>query len=323
MNYKNFVEEIVKKIEEKVEKKMFVKLHKVVKNNGLNLDALVIMKENQNTAPNIYLNSYYEEYKKGKSLNAIIEEIMIRYHCVKSENNLKAEQFTQIEKMQFNIIYRLVHYKKNKALLEEIPHIRFVDFAITFHCLVKKEEKGIGSFRITNEIARKWKVTTKQLMKLAQKNTPRIFPVKLTTMEDLLTELFQQDMEKVIENYGDVLEMEPARQNTENMICHILKDMKERKKVEMFVLTNQIGINGASVILYPKVLQEFSELCGSDLYLLPSSVHEFIIVPQYEHIEKEELTKLVQEVNVTQVAADEVLSDHVYEYSKKEESITF
>lgn len=323
MQYQEFVNTIIDEIKSQVAENVEVKVHHVVKNNGIHLDAVVIMQKNQNTAPNIYLNTYYEQYQNGKKMEDILNEILIFYVNAKIQPEIDLERLKQFKNIQSNIVYRLVNYKKNEKLLNDTPHIRFVDFAIIFYCLVNKDESGIESFRISHEMAEKWEVTSQQLMKLAQKNTPKLFPPRLTTMEELLTGLFQADMEHILENYGDVLEIKQAEESAKEMVRKLIKSMRERRTVEMFVLTNQMGINGASVVLYPEVLKEFSKLCGSNLYLLPSSIHEFIIVPKYEFIHKEDLTQMVQEVNASQVAVEEILSDHVYEYCTEEDSIIF
>ncbi len=323
MEYKQFVDFIIDELRFRIEENVEIKIQHVVKNNGIKFDAVVIMPKNQNIAKNIYLNTYYEQYQNGKEIKDILNEILILYYGSGVQPEIDLKRLEEFEHVQPNIFYRLVNYKKNESLLEEIPYIHFVDFAIIFYCLVNKKQEGIESFRITHEMAEKWNVTPKQLMKLAQRNTPKLFPPKLTTMEELLSGLFQADMEQILENYEDILEMEQTKEDTDRMVKQIVANMREKRMVEMFVLTNHMGINGASAILYPEVLKNFSKLCGSNLYLLPSSIHEFIIVPKYEFIHKEELTKMVQEVNISQVTEEEILSDHVYEYCTEQDSIIF
>lgn len=321
MKYQEFIELVTEDVKSQVEKGTEVTLHQVVKNNGITLDAISILRENYGTAPNIYLNAYYEQYQNGRELESISSEIMMLYHNIQVQTRIDLSRLEQFEGIRSNIIYRLVNYKKNKEILKDTPHIRFVDLAIIFYCLVDKDEEGIGSFRISNELAEKWNVSSQQLMKQAQRNMQKLFPAKLTTMEELLSGMLKADMNQMFENYEDILEPEQIREDTENIVSRILEDMRENRTVEMFVLTNHMGINGAGTILYPDILKNFAELCRSNLYLLPSSIHEFIIVPKYEFIRKEELTQMVQEVNESQVAPEEILSDHVYEYCMEQDCI--
>ena len=85
----------------------------------------------------------------------------------------------------------------------------------------------------------------------------------------------------------------------------------------MFVLTNDTKVNGAAAILNDDIRQEIAEKVG-DFYMLPSSIHETLIIPKDAGMEFKELEQMVQEVNQKQVAPGERLSDHVYEYDAKE-----
>lgn len=88
----------------------------------------------------------------------------------------------------------------------------------------------------------------------------------------------------------------------------------------MFVLTNDTKVNGAAAILNDDTRQEIADKVG-DFYVLPSSVHETLIIPKDAGMELRDLEQMVQEVNQTQVALQERLSDHVYEYDAKEHEL--
>ena len=89
-----------------------------------------------------------------------------------------------------------------------------------------------------------------------------------------------------------------------------------KQKYKMYILTNQKGINGASCLLYPDVMNKLSEEFQSDFYVFPSSIHELILVPTHDNKSNNEYSNMVREINATQVAREEVLSDHVYYYSR-------
>ena len=71
MKYQEFIELVTEDVKSQVEKGTEVTLHQVVKNNGITLDAISILRENYGTAPNIYLNAYYEQYQNGRELESI------------------------------------------------------------------------------------------------------------------------------------------------------------------------------------------------------------------------------------------------------------
>ena len=83
----------------------------------------------------------------------------------------------------------------------------------------------------------------------------------------------------------------------------------------MMVLSNQKNFFGASVILYSEQLRKVSEELGQDLYILPSSVHEVILLPEAGQ-DPDALRATVKRVNETEVRREEVLTDSVYRYDR-------
>jgi hypothetical protein len=108
---------------------------------------------------------------------------------------------------------------------------------------------------------------------------------------------------------------------TDMFPCILNAEIKTNQQ-KMYILSNHKGINGATCLLYENVLYEFAQLIQSDFYILPSSIHEIILVPYDKTISKETLADMVKDVNRTQVARDEVLSDRVYFFSRKNNAIT-
>lgn len=280
-----------------------IELKHVLKNNGVILDGLLIRKYNQSVSPSIYLNQYYEQYNEGRDFLEILEEILGTYEASQEESiqiglNLKYE----FEQMKSIITYRLINYEKNKHLLKKIPHLRFFDLAVTFHCIIRNDEDGIGTVRITEEHQQNWEVSVDELFKLASENTRRLFPAVIRPMEDIVFDLMGQN------HLEEEFEFHPHNSN-------------------MYVLTNAKGINGATSLLYQGVLEEFARKLDCDFYILPSSIHEVILVPQVKNETmdfmnaRQRLEEMVREINETQVAVEEVLSDTVYEYSQIKELI--
>jgi len=96
---------------------------------------------------------------------------------------------------------------------------------------------------------------------------------------------------------------------------------KDEDIYPMYILTNQKGINGASCMIYKDVIKEFAQLIKSDIYILPSSIHEIILIPLEGSEDKERFKRMVIDINSSQVPADEVLSDSVYMYSLEKDAI--
>jgi antitoxin component of MazEF toxin-antitoxin module len=171
--------------------------------------------------------------------------------------------------------------------------VPFLDLSVTFHIVVDGAPKGEqAAVRITNEMMKNWGVHTDDLMELAKKNTKKLLPPHILTMKELLGQGMPDEIEEEMA-YG-----------------------------KLYILTNQYKIHGASVVLYQGVIRNFAEKIEKDLYLLPSSIHEFILLPKENGMKKEALEEMVRSVNNTQLPKEEFLSNYVYYYERKRDELT-
>jgi hypothetical protein len=301
-DYESFIRDFTEMVKEMMGKEYSTKLCKVIKNNSLELDSLVLVKAGSSLVPGIYLLPYYNEYLMGADMVELANKLCDYYRSC--DTPAIGDDFTySFESIKGKITYRLVNYEKNRKLLDDIPHIKYLDLAVTYHCLIQNNESGIAAIRITNEHISKWKISVKELHKLAVINTKREFPPVIRTMDEVISSILNLEINKENGINTDI--------HLQDMHNHVNNDSKNN----MYVLSNSIGINGATCLLYNNVLKKFSEKLQADLYILPSSIHEVILIPDNGKIDKEELAKMVSDINRTQVACDEVLSDRVYYYS--------
>lgn len=306
-DYNSFIKELTALVKEMMGEEYTARIYKVTKNNSLELDSLVLLKEGKSFAPNIYLLPYYEAFMEGVEIKELAERLCNIYHSC--TNPIVNEKFSySFEDMKRNVIYRLVNYEKNQKLLEHLPHIRFLDLAVIYHCLVHDEEDGIGTIRITNEHLKFWNISLKELQQFAVRNTRKIFPPVIKSMEEVIKGILSDECFEASDLSEDLYEE--------------ADDDQYADRHRMFVLSNPKGINGATCLLYENVLKKFSDCLQADLFILPSSIHEIILIPYEKTITREALAAMVRDVNRTQVASDEVLSDRVYFYSRKNNEIT-
>lgn len=312
MTYEQFLARIKAIVKKRMGGGYLVDINHVIKNNSIQLDGLIILKNGERITPNIYLNSYFESYQEGESIEDIAAKIINIYEDTMEEGEREALciQF-ELNEMKSSIIFRLVNYDKNIKLLNEIPHIRFLDLAITFHCLVKDNENGIGTIRITNEHIKNWNTTLEDITELATINTPVLLPASVRSMNEVIIDILNKEMEYNSENI-----------DVEKEIKEVFDQMKQDTMTDMYVLSNAKGINGASCLLYPDVVKELSDQLNTDFYILPSSIHEIILVKNKDKIDKNVLREMVIDVNYTQVAEDEILSNNIYFYSRKRDALT-
>ncbi len=154
-------------VNKEVGEEYHVEINHVIKNNSIELDGLIVKKKDEYITPYIYINSYYERYINGEPIKSLVKEIICIYrNSMDKEDKEVVKICYEFNEMKSCIIYRLINYDKNRKILQEIPHIRFLDLAISFHCLVKNNEHGIGTIRITNEHLKNWNITLEDLKML-------------------------------------------------------------------------------------------------------------------------------------------------------------
>jgi hypothetical protein len=282
-----------KQVKHRLEKSMGdeydILLHTVTKNNGGRSEGIIIRKKDGYFAHNLYLEGLYKKYIKGMPMEDAVKELEKAYYeafSKKAENTIDLNSYEQIKD---NIFYRIVNYERNKEILSEIPYLPFLDLAVTFHCLVQNKNENISSIHITYRHLIMWGINVKTVTEQAMENTPRIFPAKINTLEEVIGEMALETAFPGIQ--------------------------------PMYVITNDIGINGAGCLLYKDVIKQLAEIAGGDFYILPSSIHEIIAIKDSGFINKEELASMVKEVNTSQVAEEDYLSDSVYYYCIEEKRI--
>ena len=101
----------------------------------------------------------------------------------------------------------------------------------------------------------------------------------------------------------------------------LLRDREREKDRDMYILTNRCKRFGAAEMLDKNTLRMIAGQVGDGFIVLPSSVHETIVLPPKDGSEYKTLAEMVRDINDTEVDADERLSYHVYVYSRDEEML--
>jgi hypothetical protein len=287
MDINCFANKIKRGILMKLDGEATVNVQKICKNNGIKLHGLSIMKKGQCISPTIYLEIYLQLYEGGMPLSKIVNKIMDMYDKGMPKETMSLKFFKDFEQVKNRIMYKIVNTKKNEELLEQIPHIRFLDLSICFFYPYYHKTLGNGSILIYNNHVDLWQTNKRDLYALAKFNTPKVFLPEIMSMEE------------VIESY------DPST----------MPEVKEMaSEVPMYVLSNKAHYFGATCMIYPQVLQNISRNFDKNFYILPSSIHEVILLPSSAGGNRRELREMVKDVNRTALAPDEILSDSVYYY---------
>ena len=301
MDYRTFVEKIREKIQEHLGKDYEVQITTNPKLNGTEKTGLSIRKtqEPQQVMPIIYLEECFERYLQGKEFSECVEEICVVYkHQKENEEKIMAElksieNMNRWEKVQNKVYPMIVSAKENEDLKGKYFYQEYLDFLILY--VIRVTEVGIGSIKITKQMVKSWKVSEYEIHHQAVENLKtdgyRVRSLNSVVKENLLG--ITEDAEEEIE------EAEP-----------------------MYVLTNQIKYFGAAGIFL--CAEMFQKIVGKqNFYILPSSVHELILVKDTDGYDMETLSTMVRNVNEEQVTEDERLSNHAYYYDWRQNRITY
>ena len=281
MNYEQFICAMLECTRNKLFETEVVERQEVLKNNGIVMVGLSIRNLEKNAAPVIYLDEYYNAYSKGRPLEDLSECLVEKSRKTPELPQWERDMLLDFSLLKDKIVYKLVNAQENEKLLKEAPNLPLLDFAIVFYLHLPISEAESGTILIRNEHLKLWNCPISRLYEYAKKNTPEICPPMLCPLTAL------------IEAAGEVWEEE----------CPIL------------VLTNETGVYGATAVLYQEIPQLIYQEVGGNYYLLPSSIHEFLIVPEKEDTVPGELRAIVREVNRTEIAKEEFLSDQIYYFN--------
>lgn len=289
MNYFEFVETICEQCNFLLNPSVKASIHQTLKNNSTDRIGILLTDESTNIHPTIYLEEFYQQYLDGRDLFDIAHNITTLYSEIRFEESWNTEQILNFEQAKDKIAFKLIHYEKNRRLLKDIPHLKFLDLAIVFYILLDRTEKGIASILITHDMIKHWEQSLMKIYCCATENTSSLLTAELMPMNDVIIELLG-------ENAAD---HEPDNDN------------------HMYILSNEQRHFGAACILYSSVLEDIGKILEDDFYILPSSIHEVIILSEKYVSSQTDLDEMITEINNTQVAEEEILSDHAYYYSRK------
>lgn len=310
MNYEDFICYVQREVQTKMGEGVRVELHRVMKNNSVQLDGLSLVELPRSISPTIYLNDYYEEYQKGRTMPEIVLDIVNVYQETRVEMEVDTDFYSDFERVREFVAFKLINYRRNRELLKKVPFVPCMDLAIVFYYIFRDENVGKGTILIHNSHLKMWGITSQELYDTARQNTLKLLPYEFRSMADIMREVMDEPVDEPIKGPMKVSVEEPAD-------AAVIQDSEEENPIPMYVLSNCERNMGAACILYDSVLSQVGEQLGQDYYVLPSSIHECIIVPFNVPILKEDLRDMVREINSTQIPLEEILSDEVYVYDRE------
>ena len=298
MNYEEFKDQFINAVKEALYEQgsdMNVSVNEVKKLNE-SYEAMTVTPEGARVGVNIGLEKFYEAYNDGSTLDEVVDGAVDTInHGINERPDFDIDSFTDYSQMKEKLAMEVVSAETNKEMLENVPHKNLEDMAIVYRFVLDSDDQGRASILVTNQLLDSLGVTPEQLHADAMEIAPQIKPAEIRGMSEVMTEMMGSEQ-------AEMMGIAPVAPEDE----------------QLFVATVPDKTHGASVLAYQNFMDQAAERVGGDFYILPSSIHEILIVPDNGRIGLKELEDMVRDVNATQVAPADKLTDSVYHYDSKE-----
>jgi hypothetical protein len=295
-NFTEYIKEHIKEYLPPEYQDAVISTNEVTKNNDRTLTGLTILQPGERAAPTVYLEPLAEQVEKGRPLDSVMRQIAEIQITYKDQIPMDISMLEHYETVRPLLSIKMCDPETNREYLKDKPHTPCGELAVFYRIEVAADQEGTASIAVTESLMQSWGITKGQLHKDAVQAESERNPVCFYDMNDVMSEIMFSEKPENLFHQEEPLDI---------------------GFTPMYVLTNQDKVNGAGVLAHDGVLEKVGVLIGSDFYVLPSSVHEVLIVPDNGTMQLAELENLVREVNATQVAPEDRLSDKVQYYDRE------
>lgn len=280
-----------------------VTIEKVLKNNDEERDRLSIRKGEQILAPAVYLKSYYDEMilarvSEEEAIKWIAQDyVMYDRDIGRNFQESWKEDLLDYDKVKDRIQIQLISTEQNEKLLKGTVHKKLenMDLAAVFRIHFDEIPIAPASMLITEYLLENWRTDVETLYNDALENSVKKFPY----------------------TFMDMMQLIPPSVNS-----HMSGQIPDKETEPLYLFSNTKGQYGASVLLYPEVIQTLARELQSDFFILPSSVHELVLVKDNGRWDIQELQRMLMDINRSTVPPEERLSDQVYYYDREDQSLS-
>lgn len=300
MNEKEFVEAVKARIEEIFPKEKLcgaeIKFTEVVKHNDRVLHGVCVIMPEYLSAPTYYIEDFYENYQRGRSIDEVVGMIFsLVLNSHKYEPMIGDMKF-DYESIKDKLIIDVMDKNLNEERLKKVVNKPLkADFVMVPYIICDEGDFGLYRLAITQEMAEAEGYNIDILMERAFANTKEMGKPYFASLEEVFEE-------------GD-----KHKKNCNPLELTFAVDMS----ADSYVLTREGCMFGAYVLFIPGVMKSIGRALMCDYYVVPSSIHEFIIYPEREGLTEYALKKILLDANRNLVIPSDVLSNSVFKYSRE------
>ncbi len=289
LSYREFFCSLKENLEEQLPDGFSVHTDRRTRNNGRELDSLEIVEEGENYGRVFYGEDFYEQYLRGMPPEEIAGHVVRM--CMISRLPDEARDLFHYDRVKDRLAIGLINYEKNKELLNDCVCRRFLDLAMICRVMLPSGDGHMHAARVSKGLMEEWGVSEEELFRQAKKSMLKSDPPVLRPLRNILSEVSGEEFPP----FSDA--------------------------GELYVLTTHTGVAGASALLLSGHTGKLAKELDRDILVLPSSIHEVLLLPDWGSWQVEALRKIVSDVNHTVVSREDFLSDNVYRYCLKKEKL--
>ena len=297
MDYENFKEQFVADVKDRLAEQgadVKVSVNEVNKLNE-SYEAITVTPEGSNIGVNMSIEKFYDAVQDGTPYDSVVDKAVETIgRGIEQRPDIDVAALTDYSQMKEKLAMEVVSAEANKEMLENVPHQNMEDMAVVYRFILSSDDEGRASVLVTNQILENMGVTPEQLHADAMENAPQIKPAEIKGMSEVMAEMMGIEQAEMM----GIVPVDP-------------------KDEQMFVATVPDKVHGAGVLAYQNFMDQAAERVGGDFFILPSSIHEVLIVPDNGKMDLKDLENMVKEVNATQVAPADKLTDSVYHYDSQ------
>lgn len=259
-------------------------------------EAMTVTPEGSNVGVNVNMEKFFEAYENGTPYEDVVDKaVNVIEGGFANQPTVDVSALTDYDQMKDKLIMEVVSAEANADMLDKVPHKDMEDMAVVYRFEIDSNDDGRATILVTNQLIETMGVTPEQLHADAMENAPELKPAVIKGMSEVMAEMMGVSTEDLA-MMG--MPMDPADE-------------------QMFVASVPDKIHGAGVLAYQDFMDQAAERVGGDFFILPSSIHEVLIVPDNGNMSLSDLEAMVKEVNATQVAPEDKLTDSVYHYDSQ------
>ena len=291
--FKNTIMDLVsKEVEDRGLEGISMKLTTVESPDGMT-DRLMVSVDDSKMSMAFRLKEIYQSVEDGEDIDhavyKMVNTIEDNISFVKEKEQDVKSFISDYEKVKDNTYLRLI--PGDSPILKSTPHRMIEDMAlvVNVHLDSFSDEHGKSCVVVTKPLMEMYGIDEAQLFADAEKNSLANEPIVFKPLLDMVKDLISKDE---IPNPEDV-------------------------GIVTYIATNTSGFQGAAVAGYPDFCEKAAEAIGGSFYMLPSSVHEFILIKDDGTPKAKDLNRMIKNVNETVLEPRDVLAAQCYHYDAK------